>query len=126
MVKRFAFLALFLFTGLAIPAVRADELTGQPLVVIVGIDKYQDPQIKPRKHAEADAKALADLFLAKDRLGAEKDRVKLLLGSAAGETKATKDNIMTALNWIEKTAKKDDLVIFAIFANGAPVGERSC
>jgi C-terminal peptidase prc len=126
MVKRIVFLALFVFTGLAIPAVRADEATGQPLVVIVGIDKFQDPQIKPRKHAEADARALSDLFLDKDRLGAAKDRVKLLLGSGAGEGKATKDNILTALHWVEKTAKKDDLVILAIFGQGAPLGERTC
>jgi carboxyl-terminal processing protease len=126
MVKRIAFLALFLFGGLAAPAVRADEQTGRPLVVVVGIDKYQDAQIKPRVHAEADAKALAELFLAKDRLGAEKDRVKLLLGSGTGEEKATKDNILKALLWLEKSAKKDDLVVLAIFGEGAPVGERTC
>src|SRR5208283_4206234 len=93
--------------------------------------KYQDPQIKPRKHAEADAKALVDLFLSKDALGAEKDRVKLLLGSgpianAPNTEKATKDNILKALQWMEKSAKKDDLVILAIFGEGAPLGERSC
>ena len=130
MVKRIAFLALFLLSGLAVPAVRADEQTGQPLVVVVGIDKYQDPQIKPRQHAEADAKALVELFLSKERLGVDKDRVQLLLGSGAVEgipsEKATKDNVLKALHWLEKSAKKDDLVIFAIFGNGAPVGERTC
>ncbi len=125
MVKRIAFLALFLFSGLAIPASRADELTGNPYIVAVGIDKYTDAQIKPRLHAEADAKALVDLFLAKDRLGAAKDHVKLLLGSGTGDDKATKDNILKALRWVEKSAKKDDLVIFAIFGNGAPLGERT-
>jgi carboxyl-terminal processing protease len=125
MVKRIAFFALFLFGGLAGPAVRADDATGKPLVVVVGIDKYQDPQINARKHAEADAKALADLFLAKDRLGADPDRVKVLLGSGAGDQQATKDNILKALKWLEKTAAKDDLVILAFFGNGAPVGERA-
>src|SRR5262249_9717835 len=48
------------------------------------------------------------------------------LGSGEGDTKATKENILKALTWIEKTSKKDDLVIFAVFANGAPVGERAC
>src|SRR5262249_61585800 len=71
MVKRIAFLVLFLFGGLMVPAVRADEQTGRPLVVVVGIDKYQDSQIKPRQHAEADAKALAELFLSKERLGVD-------------------------------------------------------
>ena len=130
MVKRIAFLALFLCGGLALPTVRADELTGRPFIVAIGIDKYQDAQIKPRKHAEADAKALVDLFLAKDHLGAEKDHVKLLLGSGPVDgvpsEKATKENIVKALHWLEKSAKKEDLVIFAIFGNGAPIGERSC
>lgn len=126
MVRRIAFLALMVFSGLVVPSVRADELTGKPFVVAVGIDKYQDAQIKPRMHAEADARALADFFIAKDRLGAAKDQVKLLLGSGAGDEKATKDNILKALHWVEKSAKKEDLVIFAIFGNGAPLGERTC
>jgi C-terminal peptidase prc len=131
MLKRIGLWALFLLGGLAVPAVKADEFTGQPLIVAVGIDKYQDPQIKPRKHAEADAKALVDLFLSKDALGADKERVKLLLGSGpiAGADytqKATKENILKALQWLQKSAKKDDLVILAIFGEGAPVGERTC
>ncbi len=131
MLKRIGLLALFLLGGLAAPAVRADEFTGRPFIVAVGIDKYQDPQIKPRKHAEADAKALVDLFLSTDYLGAETDHVKLLLGSgpiagAGYSEKATRENILKALQWLETSAKKDDLVILAIFANGAPLGERSC
>lgn len=131
MLKRFGWMALFLFGILAVPAVKADDFTGRPLIVAIGVDKYKDPQIKPRLHAEADAKALVDLFLSKDRLGAEQDRVKLLLGSgpipgAAYSEKATKDNILKALQWMEKSAKKDDLVILAIFGEGAPVGERTC
>jgi C-terminal peptidase prc len=130
MVKRIAFLALFLIGGLLAQAVRADEQTGRPYVVVVGIDKYQDAQIKPRKHGEADAKALVELLLDKERLGVEKERVKLLLGSGPVEgipsAKATKENILKALQELEKATQKDDLVIFAIFGNGAPVGERTC
>ncbi|MSQ94431.1 MAG: S41 family peptidase [Gemmataceae bacterium] len=130
MVKRIALWTLVVLVAWAAPVLRADETTGRPLVVLVGIDKYQDAQIKTRKHAEADAKALYDLFLAKESLGVEKDRVKLLLGSGASARYpaelANKENIVQALRWLEKTATKDDLVIFAIFGNGAPLGERSC
>jgi len=52
-------------------AVRADDLPGTPYVVVVGIDKYADPQILPRKHAESDAKALHDLLTSKDHLGVD-------------------------------------------------------
>ncbi len=127
MVRRIAFWALAVVGSLILTGnLRADEMTGRPMVVIIGIDKYQDPQIKSRKHAEADAKALYDLFLSKDHLGVEPDHAKLLLGSGQGDNAATKKNIEAALHWLEKTGKKDDLVIFAIFGNGAPVGERSC
>ena len=34
--------------------------------------------------------------------------------------------MLKTLDWLEKTAKKDDLVVFAFFGNGAPLGERSC
>lgn len=132
MLKRLGVVALFLLGGLLTPAVRAQEQMGQPFVVLVGIDKYQDTQIKPRQHAEADAQALYDLFVAKKHLGIQKDNIKLLLGSAAGQDanrpaeKATKANIEKALHWLEKSGKKDDLVIFAFFGQGAPLGERSC
>jgi C-terminal peptidase prc len=120
MLKRIGFVALLL-GAFGAPQLHADELIGRPLIVAVGIDKYQDKQIKPRKHAEADAKALVDLFLSKEHLGADKDNVKLLLGA-----NATRKNILDALHWLEKSAKKDDLVLFAYFGEGAPLGERSC
>lgn len=133
MIRRFGLVALLFLGGFAASTLRADENTGTPYVVAVGIDKFQDPLIKPRKHAEADAKALVDLLFAKEHLGVAKENVKLLLGSGPiadskyPTEKATKENILKALQWLEKKSKKDDLVIFAIFGQGAPVGtERSC
>src|SRR5947208_1330291 len=101
MVKRIGLVAMLFLGFVAGPAIRADEATGQPFVVVVGIDKYQDPQIKTRKHAEADAKAFYDLFTAKDHLGVAKDHIKLLLGSGQDGAKATKENILKALQWVE-------------------------
>jgi carboxyl-terminal processing protease len=126
---RRALLALVLMGWAWTSAVRAaDDLPGTPHVVVIGIDKYADPQIKPRKHAEADAKALYDLFTSKDHLAVEPKNIKLLLGSADEGRKsepATRENILKALEWMGKTPTKDDLVIFAIFAEGAPLGERT-
>src|SRR5947207_3044760 len=42
MVKRIALWALILVIGLTVHAARADELTGKPFVVAVGINKYDD------------------------------------------------------------------------------------
>src|SRR5438874_24558 len=79
MFKRMWMGCLVVLAGLA-PMARADEPT-QPLIVLVGIDKYNDAQIKPRKHGEADAKALYDLFTSKDYLGIDAKHIKLLLGT---------------------------------------------
>lgn len=132
MVKRLWLLGGLLTAALlATPALRAEEeeqKSSQPYVVLVGIDKYQDPLIKPRKHAEADAKALYDLFTSKDHLGVPKDQVKLLLGSddpKRPSQKATKENILKALEWLEKNAQRNDPVVFAFLGQGAPLGERS-
>lgn len=105
-----------------------DDRPALPYVIIVGINQYNDPQIKPRKHAEADAKALYDLFTTKASLGADPDKVKLLLGSddpKRPSQKATRENILKALEWVGKSAGKDDMVIFAYLGQGAPLGERS-
>lgn len=98
MVKRKWLMGWLLLAGLLLgtPAVRAGEDDGQPgqtYIVLVGIDKYPDPQIKSRAHAEADAQALYDLFTSKDHLGVPAANAKLLLGSAdekRGSEKATR------------------------------------
>src|SRR5687768_14062160 len=48
--------------------IQAAEGVGKAYVVLIGIDKFADDQILPRKHGEADAKALYDLFVSKDHL----------------------------------------------------------
>jgi C-terminal peptidase prc len=111
------------------PTLRAAEAkTSQTYVVLVGIDSYADKQITPRTHAEADAKALYDLFTNKDYLGVPADEVKLLLGKPDDKRKAetaTHDNVLNALKWAAK-AGRDDLVIIGLFMQGAPKGERAC
>lgn len=121
---------LLVLTAYLLPSfARAAEEGTTPLVVLVGIDQYTDAQILPRKHAEADAKAMYDLFVSKDYLGVEPKHVKLLLGTVDPKRPsevATRENILKALTWVQKTARRDDLVVFAFFGNGAPLGERSC
>jgi carboxyl-terminal processing protease len=130
MMKPMWLLGALLLAVVANAGARADDAPpAQPYVVLVGIDKFQDPQIKPRRHAEADASALYELFRAKDHLGVPADNIKLLLGATDGKLpseKATRANILKALEWLEKTAPKNSLVIFGYLGEGAPVGERSC
>jgi carboxyl-terminal processing protease len=105
---------------------RAADPVSHPYAVLVGINEYADKQIKPRPHAEDDAKALYDLFTNKDYLGIEPDSIHLLLGKTDDKRKsepATRENILKSLKWVAATAKRDDVVIFAFLGEGAPLSE---
>src|SRR5262249_51899668 len=122
-----AFVILFAALFLALPA-RADDTKSQPYVVLVGISNYADKQIKPRVHAEDDAKALYDVLTAKEYLGVDPKNVRLLLGSEdakRGSKAATHANIIDALKWIAEKPTADDLVIFAFFGEGGVLGDSS-
>ncbi|HTU91118.1 MAG TPA: S41 family peptidase [Gemmataceae bacterium] len=102
------------------------DKTSHPYVVLVGISNYADKQIKPRPHAEDDAKALFELFTSKKYLGADAEHSRLLLGDSAkapGSQPATRDNILKAVHWIAENAKSNDLVVFGFFGEGGPLGD---
>ncbi|MGH7170085.1 MAG: caspase family protein, partial [Gemmataceae bacterium] len=124
-------LGAVLALGLLALPLRADQpkaeqaKTSQPYVVLVGISNYADKQIKPRAHAEDDAKALHELFTNKKYLGVDAAHSRLLLGDSAkvaGSQAATRDNILKALRWIADNAKTNDLVVFGFFGEGGPLG----
>ena len=101
----------------------AGGATTQPYVVVVGIDQYKDAQILPRKHAEADAKLLFDVFTNPDYIGANADHIQLLLGKEDAKRKsqpATRENILKSLNWLVDNAGKDDTVIFVYIGQALP------
>lgn len=103
----------------------ADQAPSKAFVVLVGVGDYTEPGIQPRKHAEADAKALYDLFIDKQYLEIDKDQVKLLLGSKDDKRPseaATKANILKALHWAVGQAGKDDLLVLAFFGQASDRG----
>jgi C-terminal peptidase prc len=120
--------SLALVLAAALPALAAEEQT-QPHVVLVGISKYTDQQILPHPHAEADIKALYDVFTDPRYLGVDSKHIRLLLGSADSKRPselATHENIVKALQWAAANAGANDPVIFAFVGQGAPLGERFC
>jgi C-terminal peptidase prc len=132
-VKRSAWLTAALLCALACPTLQgrlqaaAEKKPSRPHIVLIGISDYADKQIKPRPHAEDDAKALYDLFTDKQYLGADPKNVRLLLGKEDDKRHsrpATRKNILDAIHWLATTAKRDDLVIFAFFGEGGSLGER--
>jgi len=124
---------LVLMLASAFPVRAAEEKaaagTPQAHVVLVGINDYADKQIKPRKFAEEDAKALYDLFSDKRYLGVDGEHIRLLLGNADEKRHsqpATRANIIKALHDAVAAARAKDLVIFTFIGQGAPLGERTC
>lgn len=121
-------LGSIILAGLGTGSTQAAEDVPQPYVVLIGIDNYADAQIKPRQFAESDAQALYDLFVSKSHLGVTAKNIKLLLGKPDPKRPsepATRSNILKALSWVEKSAGKDDLVVFAYIGQGAPLGEKA-
>jgi carboxyl-terminal processing protease len=120
-----------LFTSLVLAVLvvvplRAGEKRAGAYVVLVGISQYGDKQIKPRPHADADAKALYDVFADKKYLGTPADHIRLLLGSPDEKRHsepATHANILKALHWVASQAAQEDLVVLAIIGAGAPIGD---
>ncbi len=127
--KLTAVLASVLLLFAAACRTSASEPASQPYVVLVGIANYADEQILKRPHAEADAKALYDLFTNPGYLGVDAKHIRLLLGSPDSKRSsepATHQNIIQAVQWAATNAGRNDLVLFAFFGQGAPLGERSC
>jgi C-terminal peptidase prc len=121
--------ALLLVLLAAVPVRAAEEGQPKSYVVLVGVSNYADKQILPKPHAEADVKALYDLFTSKDHLGVDANHIRLLLGSKDEQRRsepATHANILQALRWAVTKAGRDDLVLFAFIGQGAPLGDRTC
>jgi C-terminal peptidase prc len=117
--------ALQLLPARANAAQDAPKVDSHSYVVLVGIGDYPDQAIKPRPRAEADAKALYDLFINKDYLGVAPDHIRLLLHTTDAQRHslpATRANVLDALHWIVANAARDDLVIFAFIGQGAAIG----
>ncbi|MBX9581924.1 MAG: S41 family peptidase [Gemmataceae bacterium] len=118
------------FLGVNTPA-RADEPAAKssgPFVVLVGAGTYQDPAIDPRPTADADARALYDVFTDPKHLGVPADRVKLLLSAVDPKRPsevATRDNIVKAVEAATAATGKDDPLILGFFGRGASAGDKT-
>ena len=120
-----AFSAFFVSAGLA-----QESKEGKAHVVVVGISKYKDPQIKERPNAENDAIALFNIFADSKYLGLTKENGTLLLGKPEKAKidghqaiEATRENILNALKTIASKANPEDLVIFTFIGEGGPLGD---
>lgn len=111
------------------PAFGADPgKAPSPFVVIVGAGQFQDKAIDPRPTADADAKALYDLFTDPKSLGIPADRAKLLLSAPDDKRPAqiaTRDAIVKAVETATAQTGADDLLILAFFGRGTSSGNKT-
>lgn len=118
-------LAVGLLFVLSSTWLEAATLFPNTYAVLVGIDAYPDTKIKARRNAEADVKALYDVIVSKDYLGAEPRNVHMLLSKkGAANEQATRAAIQAALDSVIEKAGPEDLVLFAFFGQGCPLGEQ--
>ncbi|MFO0847358.1 MAG: S41 family peptidase [Gemmataceae bacterium] len=133
---RLARMALLLAAGLTAagggraadpPQPVAAKPAAGPFVVLVGVSEFTDPAIKPRPTADADARLVYDT-LADPAYLASPDRVILLTSTPdakRNERKATRENVLKALDEAVAKTGKGDLVVFGYFGRGASAGDRT-
>ncbi len=99
-----------------------------PYVVIVGVGEFTDAAITARPTAEADARAMYDLFV-DPAFHDGADRVQLLTAKPDEKRKsqpATRENIVKALHEAVAKTAKDDTIIVVMFGRGASSGDQTC
>jgi carboxyl-terminal processing protease len=126
---RCAAFAAALFVGAAARAAEDPPKGSQgSYVVIVGVSETADKTIQPRPTADADAKALYDLFSDKKYSDVPAGRVVLLTSKAdekRNSSVSTRENILKAVHDAFAKTGKDDTVVLAMFGRGAAAGERT-
>jgi len=113
-----ALLAMALAAAFATHARAEEPRAGKTHVIMVGVSEYADKDIKPRTHAEADAKSLYELFTDKKNVQGTLGTTTLLLGKDA-----TRDKVLDALKKVAADAAPEDLVLFGFFGQGGPLNE---
>ncbi len=81
--------------------------------LVIGISKYNDPNITSLNYAHLDAQAYAQFCTSPDGLNIPEDQMRLLTNE-----KATYWNITDGLYWLKTKAQKDDLVYIYFAGHG--------
>ncbi len=81
--------------------------------VVIGISKYEDPQVIPLKYADNDAIAIQQVLREKGKFPA--DHIMLLINSDATR-KCIRETIT---GWLGRNAKTDDLVVIYFSGHGS-------
>lgn len=116
MLKRFTLLA-----GLSLSAIVPAWSQGKTWAIVVGIDDYQQESVPDLRYACADAKILSQAL--QSLLKVPEDHLFVFTSDSVDASHSpTKVNLIYRLDWLNKHAAKDDVVVFYFAGHGAQVG----
>ena len=84
--------------------------------LVIGVDKYQDPQISPLKGSDNDARLIADALVR--YAGFPPDQVILLATNQPIERQPTRVNILRRLSNLSTAVPKDGLLLISFAGHG--------
>ncbi|HVS82448.1 MAG TPA: tetratricopeptide repeat protein [Pyrinomonadaceae bacterium] len=100
---------------------QADQVNAFPVsakrwALVIGVDKYQDPQISPLKGSDNDARLIADALVR--YAGFPRDQVILLSTDQPAERQPTRVNILRRLSNLSTAVPKDGLLLVSFAGHG--------
>lgn len=103
------------------PASQANEITALPVsakrwALVIGVDKYTDPQISPLKGSDNDARLIANALVR--YAGFPQDQVILLSTDQPTERQPTRVNILRRLSNLSTAVPKDGLLLVSFAGHG--------
>lgn len=106
-------------------APQTDQVAALPVsakrwALVIGVDKYIDPQISPLKGSDNDAKQIADALVRFS--GFPQDQVILLSTSQPTERQPTRVNILRRLSNLSTTVPKDGMLLVSFAGHGMERG----
>ncbi|MGQ0763046.1 MAG: caspase family protein [Acidobacteriota bacterium] len=107
------------------PAAQTGQINSLPVgpkrwALVIGVDKYQDPQISPLKGSDNDARLIADALVR--YAGFPKDQVILLSTDQPLERQPTRVNILRRLSNLSTAVPKDGLLLVSFAGHGMERG----
>jgi hypothetical protein len=96
--------------------VSALPVSAKRWALVIGVDKYQDPQISPLKGSDNDARLIADALVR--YAGFPRDQVILLSTDQPAERQPTRVNILRRLSNLSTAVPKDGLLLVSFAGHG--------
>jgi len=103
------------------PPAQSNQVTTLPVgpkrwALVIGVDKYLDPQISPLKGSDNDARMIADALVR--YAGFPQDQVILLATNQPVERQPTRVNILRRLSNLSTAVPKDGLLLVSFAGHG--------